>query len=82
MARDAATVLCPRLGRLPYAIQLYGHHAWRAADGNGTIDLDAANAALPRAQLVAKAGGIQSSSETVTHKHDSPPRKSRRRLAF
>jgi hypothetical protein len=50
MARDAATVLAHASGGYPYAIQLYGHHAWRAADGSGTIDLDAANAALPRAQ--------------------------------
>jgi len=56
MDEDAAIVLAEASGGYPYAIQLYGHHAWRAANGNDRIDLAAAQAALPRAQRALEDG--------------------------
>ncbi len=49
MQDDAARVLADASGGYPYAVQLYGHHAWRTSTGNPTIDLAAANEAVPRA---------------------------------
>jgi AAA ATPase domain len=50
MDEDATAVLAAASGGYPYAVQLYGHHAWRASAGQTRIDLVAAEAALPRAQ--------------------------------
>ncbi len=50
MDESAATVLAEASGGYPYAVQLYGHHAWRASAGQARIDLATARAALPRAQ--------------------------------
>jgi hypothetical protein len=50
MDEDAAVTLARASGGYPYAIQLYGHHAWRASTGHDRIDLAAAESALPRAQ--------------------------------
>lgn len=46
---DAALILAEASGGYPFAVQLYGHYAWRASTGRDAIDLAAANAALPRA---------------------------------
>ncbi len=56
MDKDAAILLAEASGGYPYAIQLYGHHAWRAANGHDRIDLVAAQAALPRAQQELESG--------------------------
>jgi hypothetical protein len=50
MDEDAAALLAQASGGYPYAIQLYGHHAWRASADRDRIDVAAAQAALPRAQ--------------------------------
>lgn len=50
MDEDAATLLADASGGYPYAVQLYGHHAWRTSTGRDRIDLGAAEEALPRAQ--------------------------------
>jgi hypothetical protein len=48
---DAAIdLLADASGGYPYAVQLYGHHAWRASLERDRIDLPAAEAALPRVQ--------------------------------
>ena len=49
MQDDAARVLADASGGYPYAVQLYGHHAWRTSTGKPTIDLASANEAVPRA---------------------------------
>ncbi len=49
MDGDAATLLAKASGGYPYAVQLYGHHAWRSSAERDRIDLTAAEAALPRA---------------------------------
>jgi hypothetical protein len=46
----AAELLAEASGGYPYAVQLYGHHAWRTSAGKQRIDRAAAQAALPRAQ--------------------------------
>lgn len=50
MRGDVARALARASGGYPYAIQLYGHHAWRASSGQREIDLGAAERALPRAE--------------------------------
>ncbi len=50
MDEDAAALLARASGGYPYAIQLYGHHAWRTSAARDRIDREAAAAALPRAQ--------------------------------
>jgi hypothetical protein len=42
---DAARELATASGGYPYAVQLYGHHAWRASSGADRITLDHALAA-------------------------------------
>lgn len=49
MDEDAALILAYASGGYPFAVQLYGHYAWRASTGAERIDAAAANAALPRA---------------------------------
>jgi hypothetical protein len=46
---DAAQYLAEQTGGYPYAIQLYGHHAWMAAEGQERIGMDAAVAGAKRA---------------------------------
>ncbi len=50
MDEDAAILLAQASGGYPYAIQLYGHHAWRSSAAQQGIDLAAARQAVPRAQ--------------------------------
>ncbi len=50
MDEAAAELLADASGGYPYALQLYGHHAWRTSAGKRRIDRAAAQAALPRAQ--------------------------------
>lgn len=50
MDEDAAALLADASGGYPYAVQLYGHHAWRKSAGLDKVDLNAAKEALPRAQ--------------------------------
>ncbi len=50
MDEAAAGLLADASGGYPYAVQLYGHHAWRTSAGKRRIDRAAAQAALPRAQ--------------------------------
>lgn len=49
MDEDAALILAEASGGYPFAVQLYGHYAWRTSTGHATIDATAAHAALPRA---------------------------------
>lgn len=49
MDEDAALVLAEASGGYPFAVQLYGHYAWRASSDRDKIDLAAADKALPRA---------------------------------
>jgi len=46
---DAAERLALEAGGYPYAIQVYGHYAWRASDGQPRITLEAAGLACARA---------------------------------
>jgi hypothetical protein len=48
---DAASYTAGQTGGYPYAIQLYGQQAWRAADGQPRITLTAATAGGARAQV-------------------------------
>lgn len=48
---DAVTYLAEATGGYPFAIQLYGHHAWRASHGKATIDLAAAQQAAETGNL-------------------------------
>lgn len=50
MTTEAAEILAEACGGYPYAIQLYGQHAWRAATGSRTIGVEAAKTAVPRAE--------------------------------
>ncbi|MHB8294734.1 MAG: AAA family ATPase [Acidimicrobiales bacterium] len=45
----AAERLADETGGYPYAVQLYGHHAWRASQRRATIDLAAAERAVSTA---------------------------------
>ena len=49
MDEDAALILAEASGGYPFAVQLYGHYAWRASNDAKRIDLAAAKSALPRA---------------------------------
>ena len=46
----AATLLATATGGYPYAIQVFGHHAWRASAGSSTITVDHARHADRAAQ--------------------------------
>ncbi|MHB1525003.1 MAG: ATP-binding protein [Candidatus Dormibacteria bacterium] len=46
MDEDAARLLARASGGYPYAIQLYGKHAWRASVGQDRVHLDAAERAV------------------------------------
>jgi hypothetical protein len=50
MERDAARELATVSGGYPYAVQLYGHHAWRASSGADRIRLEHAVAARTAAR--------------------------------
>lgn len=49
MDDDAAELLADASGGYPYAVQLYGHHAWRTSADRDRIEISTAQAALPRA---------------------------------
>lgn len=49
MDEDAALILAEASGGYPFAVQLYGHYAWRASNEMKRIDQGAAKAVLPRA---------------------------------
>lgn len=52
----AAQFLAKRTGGYPYAVQLYGHHAWLLSEGSATIDLADAEAAAGHAARDLEAG--------------------------
>jgi hypothetical protein len=54
--RAAAQLLAGETGGYPYAIQLYGHHAWRASAGRKRITLDAAEQAVRTASVQLERG--------------------------
>jgi hypothetical protein len=56
MDEEAAKVLADASGGYPYAIQVLGHHAWRASHGQGRIEGEHARAALAAAQRDLSAG--------------------------
>ncbi|MBK5221540.1 MAG: AAA family ATPase [Acidimicrobiia bacterium] len=49
MTDEALDILVAASGGYPFAVQLLGHHAWRASTGGSTIDADSARAAVPAA---------------------------------
>lgn len=65
---DAAMLLVDASGGYPYAIQVLGHHAWRASHGATAIDIDAARAGRAAAQRDLSAGLYAS------RWNDAPPR--------
>jgi hypothetical protein len=46
---DAAELMLDHIGGYPFAVQIYGHEAWRASQGAAAIDLAAVPRALPAA---------------------------------
>jgi AAA ATPase domain len=56
MDEEAASILAEASGGYPFAIQLYGHYAWRASNDEERIDVTSANAALPRAHQELESG--------------------------
>jgi AAA ATPase domain len=56
MDEDAALILAEASGGYPFAVQLYGHYAWRASNDAERIDMAAADAALPRAHAELERG--------------------------
>lgn len=56
MTAPAADLLVEASGGYPYAIQVLGHHAWRASSGSDRITLQHARQALPAAQKDLAAG--------------------------
>jgi hypothetical protein len=54
--RAGAKLLAGETGGYPYAIQLYGHHAWRASAGKKRITLDAARQAARTASVQLERG--------------------------
>jgi hypothetical protein len=50
-ADNAAEHLAEQAGGYPYAIQLYGHDAWRASQGQSEITIEAASAAARTARV-------------------------------
>ena len=50
MAPAAADLLATSSGGYPYAVQVLGHHAWRASSGTRKITEAHAQSALPRAE--------------------------------
>ena len=50
MDGQAAALLAQASGGYPYAIQLYGHHAWRESSGQKVITVDAAQRAVAAGQ--------------------------------
>jgi hypothetical protein len=56
MTAPAASTLAAASGGYPYAIQVLGHHAWRASHGSESITIAHARAALPAAQRGLAAG--------------------------
>lgn len=56
MRPAAARVLAAAAGGYPYALQVMGHHAWRASTGQSRINEAAAHAAVDAAQADLSAG--------------------------
>ncbi len=56
MDQEAAQLLTEASGGYPYAIQVLGHHAWRASHGHERIGPDHARAGLSAAQRDLSAG--------------------------
>ncbi|MDC5696663.1 ATP-binding protein [Intrasporangium calvum] len=56
LSPDAARALATESGGYPYAVQLYGHHAWRASTGADRILLEHAEAARIAARRELEAG--------------------------
>lgn len=56
MEAEAATLLAEAAGGYPYAIQVVGHHTWRASTGAQTISGDHARAGAQAAQRDLSAG--------------------------
>jgi len=56
MDEEAALILAKASGGYPFAVQLYGHYAWRASNDSEKIDMAAANTALPRAHAELERG--------------------------
>jgi AAA ATPase domain len=56
MDEDAALILAEASGGYPFAVQLYGHYAWRASNDAERIDMAAADTALPRAHAELERG--------------------------
>ena len=53
---DAASLLAEVSGGYPFAVQLVGHHAWRASTGTSVISIDAARRAVRPAEAELAAG--------------------------
>lgn len=53
---DAADLLVAASGGYPFAVQLLGHHAWRASSERTRIDLAAARSAVPAADRALRDG--------------------------
>lgn len=53
---DALALLADRTGGYPYAVQLYGHHAWRVSAHSNRIDLVAAQRATESAEKQLEVG--------------------------
>lgn len=57
---DAVTLLAEAAGGYPYAIQVIGHHAWRASTGSPTIEVQHAEVGLAAADADLGAGLYES----------------------
>jgi hypothetical protein len=82
-AIEAAEHLAEQTGGYPYAIQLYGPHAWRASEGQSRITLQAASAAERTASVELARGSTPSAALRPPPVNASPrrncPAPSRRR---
>lgn len=56
MDERACEILANASGGYPYAVQVLGHHAWRASSGRPRIEVDHAEAAVKAAQADLSAG--------------------------
>jgi hypothetical protein len=69
MDRGAGELLAASSGGYPYALQLFGHHAWRASAGQQRIDRAAAVRAVPKAQRQLERGLYASRWEAAPPSH-------------
>lgn len=56
LTAEAAETLAQVSGGYPFAVQVLGHHAWRASAGSPTIELSHVLTALPAAESALEAG--------------------------